>query len=148
MRAPWEVVLDPHRNLPQATVLGNRTLMLSGNSQDSRVAKQMKAELLLNTVSLWSGLSLWPTIKQNHNWRCHAEGRSTGSRLRGHKARISAWESTGGWNTGWDLHLPTLTGPQGCIAAGAVAGWKAEGAFEGDRILFPKAKAPGRREDS
>lgn len=33
------------------------------------------------------------------------------------------------------------------MAVGAVAEWKVERGFEADRILFSKAKAPGRRKD-
>lgn len=53
-------------------------------------------------------------------------------------------ECNGGWNPAWDLYLlPALTLPKTVsVAVVAVAGWKAERAFEGDKILFLKAKAP------
>lgn len=66
----------PTHNFPQTTVGANRTCMLSGSSQTPRVAKQMKTELLLKTLNLWSGPSLWSPVKQILTQRGHPEGRS------------------------------------------------------------------------
>lgn len=47
----------------------------------------------------------------------------------------------------WETFLFLLSMPHSVsVAVGAVAGWKKGRDFKGDGILFPKAKAAGRRE--